>query len=95
MVHLTWKNNYKAAADYFDVDFVSNPDLAAQYEYAVPIMIWGMENGIFTGKKLSDYISGERCDYQGARKIINGNDKKELIASYAVKFENILKKVIK
>ncbi|HIF9514908.1 TPA: hypothetical protein ACX6SS_003272 [Photobacterium damselae] len=95
MVHLTWKNNYKSASDYLGVDFVANPDLAAQYKYAVPIMIWGMEKGVFTGKKLSDYINDNKCDYNGARRIINGQDQKELIASYANKFEQILKETVK
>jgi len=34
--------------------------------------------------KLSDYFDGKRCDYIGARNIVNGGqDKAQLIASYA------------
>ncbi|MUJ39060.1 hypothetical protein [Aliivibrio fischeri] len=89
-VHLTWKNNYQRAKNKFNIDFVSNPDLAMTLENAVNIMIWGMEEGIFTGKKLSDYISGDKKDYYEARKIINGLDAAELISKYAFEFENIL-----
>jgi putative chitinase len=40
--------------------------------------------GMFTGKKLSDYIKpGKAPDYVGARAIINGTDKAKLIAGYA------------
>lgn len=53
-------------------------------------MVWGMEDGIFTGKKISSYINGSGVDYESARKVINGNDQKVLIASYANKFQSIL-----
>ncbi|NMY88133.1 hypothetical protein [Pseudomonas oryzihabitans] len=89
-VHLTWKKNYLKASEKFKVDFVSNPDLAAEFKYSVPIMIWGMTNGIFTGKKLKDHINSEKTDFEGARRIINGFDQKDLIAGYARKFLDIL-----
>lgn len=91
-VHLTWKNNYQKAKDKYNVDFINQPELAGDFKYAVPIMVWGMEEGIFTGKKLSTYINNVSIDYEGARKIINGNDQKILIASYAKKFQDILEK---
>ncbi len=89
-VHLTWKNNYQKAKDKFEKDYVGQPNLAAEFKNAVPIMVWGMEGGIFTGKKLSSYINSSGIDYEGARKIINGSDQKVLIASYANKFQSIL-----
>jgi hypothetical protein len=92
LVHLTWKNNYRRAQEHFDVNFVSKPDKAAEPEHSVPIMIWGMKEGIFTGKKLSDYISSAGVDYVDARRIINGSDQQQLIAGYARKFESILRK---
>lgn len=55
-------------------------------------MIWDMKEGIFTGKKLSDYISAAGIDYVEARKIINGSDQQQLIVGYARKFESILRK---
>ncbi|WP_170842866.1 hypothetical protein [Pseudomonas panipatensis] len=90
-VHLTWKNNYLKASRRFSIDFISNPDLASEYRYSVPIMIWGMTEGVFTGRKLSDYINSGGVDYLHARKIINGMDKSSLIAGYALRFESILK----
>ncbi|WP_392562453.1 hypothetical protein RHO12_02940 [Orbus sturtevantii] len=39
LVQLTWKNNYQAATNYFNIDFINNPDKASEYGYAVPIMI--------------------------------------------------------
>ncbi|WP_281629563.1 hypothetical protein [Vibrio sp. St2] len=93
-VHLTWKINYQKAKDKFNLDFINNPDLAMTLENAVSIMIWGMEEGIFTEKKLDDYIN-KSTDYINARYIINGRlDKAELIASYAKEFEIILSETI-
>ncbi|WP_395286407.1 hypothetical protein [Klebsiella quasipneumoniae] len=89
-VHLTWKNNYQKAKDKFGVDFVNQPELAADFKHAVPIMIWGMEEGIFTGKKLSTYMINNGMDYESARQDINGSDQKVLIASYAKKLQSIL-----
>ncbi|MGI3036641.1 hypothetical protein [Vibrio diabolicus] len=88
-VHLTWKNNYQRAKDKFGIDFVNSPDLAMTLHNSFMIMLWGMEEGIFTGKSLDDYI-GKNTDYINSRKIINGSDQADLIASYAKEFESIL-----
>ena len=55
-------------------------------------MIVGMTKGMFTGKKLIDYFGSSKVDYVSARRIINALDEAELIASYAERFEIILKK---
>lgn len=91
-VHLTWKNNYQKAQDKFGINFVSTPDLAGDFKYAVPIMVWGMEEGVFSGKALKKYINGSGVNYTGARYVINGQDQAPLIASYAKRFEKILEK---
>ncbi|MGL6321569.1 hypothetical protein [Aeromonas hydrophila] len=49
-----------------------------------------MEEGIFTGSSLDDYINESSMNYVSARKIINGNDAAALIASYAEKFQSLL-----
>jgi putative chitinase len=50
--------------------------------------------GWFTKKKLRDYIPQHptRQHYKNARRIINGTDKDDLIAGYALVFEEALKK---
>lgn len=54
-------------------------------------MIIGMTEGMFTGRKLSNYFGANKADYVSARSIINGTDKQALIASYAERFEAILR----
>lgn len=93
-VQLTWFDNYKKYGDIFYVNIVENPDLVMDFELSFNIMVHGMKNGTYTGKKVSDYISNLKSDYVGARRVINGTDKAQLIASYANKFESILKNSI-
>lgn len=49
---------------------------------AAEIIVIGMKNGLFTGKKLCDYFCAGTEQPIAARKIINGQDKAELIAGY-------------
>lgn len=89
-VQLTWEANYKLMGRHVGADLVSHPEIALGPSVAYCIMSFGMRHGCFTGKKLSDYLSGDERDYQNARRIINGVDCAEKIARYAVKFEKIL-----
>lgn len=84
-VQLTWDYNYKKASKKLGVDFMNSPSLLLKPEYAVVILITGMIEGWFTGKKLSDYNS-----YVDMRRIVNGTDKAKLIASYAEEYEDDL-----
>lgn len=90
-VQLTWQNNYAKAGKLLSLDLVNDPELALKPEVAVKIMILGMKQGWFTGKRLSDYIDQSKKDYVNARRIINGTDKAQLVASYAETFEKALR----
>lgn len=98
-VQLTWFVNYQKATielrklKLIDaaVDFTKNPELVMQPRYAAAIMFIGMEEGWFTGQKLDaivdDEIDGDEfADFKRSRKIINGADRDELIAGYAMTF---------
>ncbi|WP_332605538.1 hypothetical protein [Acinetobacter sp. ESBL14] len=89
-VQLTWLANYKRMGDYLKIDLVKNPKLALQADIAARVMIVGMKKGMFTGKKLENYINQDKKDYINARRIINGTDKAELVAGYAEIFEQAL-----
>lgn len=84
---ITGRANYAKFSKILSVDLVGHPDYALNAETAAKILIYGMAQGLFTGKKLSDYINDKTCNYLSARRIINGMDKAELIAGYAKKFE--------
>uniref|UniRef100_UPI002445B387 glycoside hydrolase family 19 protein n=1 Tax=Burkholderia pyrrocinia TaxID=60550 RepID=UPI002445B387 len=89
-VQVTWKNNYQAIGQQIGVDLASEPDRMLEPEIAAWATVYGMERGIFTGKKLSDYVNDERQDYVNARRIINGLDQADTIASFAIRFKSIL-----
>ena len=90
-VQLTWRRNYERMGDLLDVDLVNQPDLAMEPETAYKVLSLGMRRGLFTGKKLGDYINGDSTDYLHARRIINAMDKAQLIADYAQTYEEILR----
>lgn len=95
-VQLTGKNNYaKATAKLrslgIDVDLVANPDRAMEPMIAAMIMVYGMIEGWFTTRKLPDDLpargpAGKQA-FVLSRDIINGTDKQDLIAGYAVDFQ--------
>ena len=90
-VQLTWDYNYKKASSKLGVDFMKNPRLLLEPKYAVKILLVGMKEGWFTGKKLSDYITLQKSDYLNARRIINGVDRAKDISDLAIAYENDLK----
>jgi len=85
LVQITWKSNY-------DLFRISNPDDALKWPVALDVAFRGMIKGMFTGKKLADYIvPGRKPNYVGARRIINGTDRANLIAGYALSFQDAFK----
>lgn len=84
-VQLTHKVNYEKAGKRLGVDLVSDPSAALSPMLAARILVQGMSEGWFTGVKLSDCTN-----YRDMRKVVNGMDKADLIAGYAVKFEAAL-----
>jgi putative chitinase len=86
-VQLTWRSNYayfttqakKAGKNW---DFLNHPELMLQDEPSIWVAKFGMANGSFTGKKLSDYFNDTKADPMNARRIINGTDQAALITTY-------------
>jgi len=97
-VQLTWKKNYENMGKWLGVDLVADPSKAMDPKVAAAITYEGMLRGMFTAKKLSDFLDGvdetdekDFAEFKTARKIINGTDKAADIAKYAVKFEKALR----
>lgn len=91
-MQLTGFTNYKRAGSKLGIDLVNNPDLALDAGHAAAIMIAGMSEGWFTGKKLADYVDDYMPNYVAARRVINGVDKAAKIASEAAAFELALRR---
>jgi putative chitinase len=86
LVQITHPGNYKALGKRLRIPLYENPDLALQRDHAADILVVGMKEGIFTGRKLSTYFNENIVDNLNARRIINGIDQQERIAAVAVKF---------
>lgn len=101
LVQTTWEDNYRKIAKAMGLPvntFIDNPNLLLKWEYALPAMFVGMDTGLYTGKKLSDYIdevdesdTEDYKEYVNARRVVNGTDKNTTIAKLALIFENGLK----
>jgi len=93
-VQLTWKDNYERIGKLIGVDLIKNPEKALDPEVASEIMVLGMLRGWFTGagfQKKRPVYKYDRISYIRARAIINGTDKAEAIAEYAMVFEKALR----
>jgi predicted chitinase len=89
-VQLTWLFNYKKFGDILKINLVEEPELANDPETAWKILELGMSKGLYTGKKLGDYVNENGADYYNARRVINGVDCASAIKSYAEKFESCI-----
>jgi len=91
-VQLTGRANYAKASAKIGVDLIRLPDLALGSANAAQILVVGMIEGWFTGRKLADYITLSSSDFVSARRIINGTDRADLIAGYAREYDALLVK---
>jgi putative chitinase len=96
-VQLTWFDNYSkmqgacgSDPTWSGKDIVQVADDALDLKIATDVIFYGMANGTFTGKKLSDYINAQGTDWYSARKIVNALDQASTIQDYAGKFHAAL-----
>ena len=85
-VQITHKDNYRRLGDMIGEDLITDPTRAMNIDVALKIMFVGMREGAFTRKRLADFFSPGREDWRNARKIINGVERADLVASYARKY---------
>lgn len=91
-VQITGRGNYRRMTKLanLEVDLEKDPDHALRPTIAYQIMSIGMFNGVFTGKRLADYVHDDQINYRDARRVINGTDQAGLIARYAGELQHIL-----
>lgn len=79
LVQVTWEENHRKFG-------ATKPGQLLTWPIALKALFDGMNKGMFTGKKLSDYFSATVDDPRNARRIINGMDRADLLAGYHAKF---------
>jgi|SRR5262245_37314323 len=91
-VQLTWYDNYKAQDAKLKLNqaLVKNADLALDPDIALQVILGGMYDGDFTGKKLGQFFTQDDTNWYDARTIVNGHDQASLIAGYGEKFLNAI-----
>jgi len=82
-VQITGRRNYTLFSKILGINLIDNPNLALVPDTAAHICVKGMKDGLFTGRKLSDYDRPTGYDFVKARAIVNDQDRADLIASYA------------
>ena len=85
-VQITGRRNYTLFRDLLGIDLVNHPDLALEADTATVILFEGMIDGHFTRRKLGDYFNEQTEQWKNARRIVNGLDKADLIAGYALQY---------
>jgi putative chitinase len=76
--------------NYAKFGYENNPEGVSVLKDAAIIMVKGMRDGSFTGKKFSDYF-GTTAQWVQARRMINSLDRAEEIGGFAQKFHTALK----
>lgn len=80
---LTFCDNYIRMGKRLGLPLAEQPQLLLQLHVSCLVSFEGMQYALFTKYRLSDFINGDKRDYVGARKIVNGEDHAALVASYA------------
>lgn len=98
LIQTTWEDNYRTMARETGLPLTTEPGLLLLWEGALPALFVGMEKGLYTGHALDDHIDDiDESDDEdlremiGARRIVNGTDKKVAIAKLGLVFERGLK----
>jgi putative chitinase len=92
LAQITGKDLYRRLSKLVGIDLVANPDAALEVTTAAKILVVGLVQGLFTGKKLADYITPAKADFKNARATVNADVKANggKIADYAVTYLNAL-----
>lgn len=86
----TGRRNYGKWGRGLGLPLLTNPDLLMQLDVHVKALVRPMMEGWATGKKLDDFVVGDRRDYRSARQVWNGMFEAAHYAQLARYFESAL-----
>lgn len=83
-VQLTGRSNYTRYAEITGFELATLPIILMNWPaLSVFVIVDGMLRGIYTGRRLDEFVNGDRQDFFNARQVINGHDRAEKIAAQA------------
>lgn len=87
LVQITHRENYQQFEDILGQPLVATPDLALDWDIALPVLFLGMARGLFRKGYALDMIQST-ADFTAARQIVNGDMRKNgaAIAAIAMSF---------
>lgn len=86
-VQLTHEKNYIRMGKRLGLDLTTDPTKVMDPDISAKILVIGSREGLFTGKRLSNYLRPGAPDYVNARRVINGLDCAKEIAALAKDYE--------
>lgn len=89
-VQITGRVNYRKLARRIGEPLEENPELATHRDIAYEILVVGMTEGLFTGRKLTQYIGGGTADFHQARRTVNGLDQATKISERAQQYYSLI-----
>ena len=94
--HVTGRRNYLRTGQALSVDLIGNPDALLNLGIAVRSLVTGMETGRYVpnhdfARHLPSKGDAMQAQFREARRIINGVDKADLLAGYAMTFQAALR----
>jgi putative chitinase len=92
-VQITGRANYERLGERLGAGLLIYPERALDHAIAYQIASVGMAEGLFTGRAISRYVNADHADYYSARRVINGLDRADLVAKYAVEYQALLREI--
>ncbi|NJO39602.1 MAG: hypothetical protein HC769_15185 [Cyanobacteria bacterium CRU_2_1] len=89
-VQITGRANYADWSTRLGIDLIGQPERTAEPLIASKILVRGMQDGAFTGRRLSQFISPSSHDFVNARDIVNPGDRSAHIAAIAQEYLKVL-----
>jgi hypothetical protein len=83
-VQLTGRLNYTRYSDIAGLQLARLPIIVMNWPaLSVFIIVDGMLRGVYTGRRLGDFVNSTKQDFFNARQVINGHDRAQKIADQA------------
>jgi hypothetical protein len=83
-VQLTGRLNYTRYTEITGLELVKLPIiLMNRCALSVFVIVDGMTRGIYTGRRLDEFVNETKVDFRNARQVVNGHDRADKIAAQA------------